>query len=413
MTGGLPRIPLRAPLSASGGAETEDLMQKLQLIRQSVAQLRDENLEFEQVRDQYIIHSQQCQEDHSTLRDIFKRLRIHVDRCARSGLSAGRVGGIESVELAPTVTRHCSTIPQSAIRLRHSFRSASVVCSAQYSPDGAHIAFADGNFVYLIQSRDDEVTHTFELGEPTGHTRVLRWSRNSLLLAATGAANAILLFDVPGRAMLRRFDAHASEVSSVMFNLDDSWMISGDLDGVLIVWDVKTGDPVKRIPHSGESMTIVGMATTPEVPFYAIGFMSGTIGIYNEHFAQPMVSFSAHSEFLMGMAVSPLDETIATVSQDKSAKVWALRGAASCRHILEGHTDVVVTVTFAPAAQIMFTGSKDQSIRIWQYRTGKPLVTIEVHQNTVFGIDHHPGKNQFVSCSGDGVVCVWEYNALT
>jgi WD40 repeat protein len=267
--------------------------------------------------------------------------------------------------------------------------------------------------VYLIQSHSGEVAHTFELGESSGHTRVLRWSRNSLFLAVTGAGNAILLFDVPGRAMLRRFDGHGSEVSSIMFNLDDSWMISGDFDGLLIVWDVATGGTVKQIAHSGESMTIVGMATTPEVPFYAIGFMSGTIGVYNEHFAQPMVSFSAHSEFLMGIAVSPLDETIATVSQDKSAKVWGLRGAASCRHILEGHTDVVVSVAFAPAAQIMFTGSKDHSIRIWQYRTGNPLVTIEIHQNTVFGIDHHPGKNQFVSCSGDDIMCVWEYDTLT
>jgi WD40 repeat protein len=260
---------------------------------------------------------------------------------------------------------------------------------------------------------DGEITDTLELGESSEHTRVLRWSRNSLFLAATGAANSILLFDVPGRAILRRFDGHAAEVSSIMFNLNDNWMISGDFNGLLIIWNVETGDPVKQIAHSGESMTIVGIATTPEVPFYAIGFMSGMIGIYNEDFAQPMVSFSAHSEFLMGIAVSPLDETIATVSQDKSAKVWGLRGAASCRHILEGHTDVVVSVVFAPAAQFVFTGSKDQSIRIWQYRTGNPLVTIDVHQNTVFGIDHHPSRNQFVSCSGDGVVCVWEYDGLT
>jgi WD40 repeat protein len=58
----------------------------------------------------------------------------------------------------------------------------------------------------------------------------------------------------------------------------------------------------------------------------------------------------------------------------------------------------------------MITGSKDQTIRMWQHKTGRPLCTVSVHRNTLFEIDHHPSQRSFVSCGGDGVVCVWDYD---
>jgi WD40 repeat protein len=180
------------------------------------------------------------------------------------------------------------------------------------------------------------------------------------------------------------------------------------------VWDTNTHQVVKKLPHGqgGNDGTIVKIATSPGIPFYAVGFMSGYIGIYNDNFDQPMVSFTAHTQILMGLGVSPYDDTIATVSQDHTVKVWTIRGAASCKHTLYGHGDFVLSIAFSPTAPIMITGSKDQSLRMWHQKTGQSLCTIQAHRNTVFEIDHHPNDKTFVSCSGDGVVCVWDYDEV-
>jgi WD40 repeat protein len=111
----------------------------------------------------------------------------------------------------------------------------------------------------------------------------------------------------------------------------------------------------------------------------------------------------------MGLSVSAKDDTIATVSQDHTAKIWVIRGVASCKHTLKGHTDFVLTVAFSPMAPIVITGGKDQALKMWHEKTGDCLCTVAAHRNTLFEVDHHPTQNSFVSCSGDGVVCLWDY----
>jgi WD40 repeat protein len=296
---------------------------------------------------------------------------------------------------------------------------SNVICSTQFSGCGTKIAFADGNFVYIVQSSDGEVIATISLPggaeQGTAHTRVLKWSPNGRSIALSGGSNEVLLFDVDSRRLLHKYEGHQREVSAIVFNSDGTWLVSAGFDGLIFVWDVRTHANVKRLQHGqgGNDGAIVDIATTPDSEFYAVGFMKGSIGIYNDQFEEPMTSFNAHAQILMGLALSPFDETIATVSQDRAAKVWVLKGVASCKHTLTGHTDVVLTAAFSARAQIMITGSKDQTIKMWQYKAGRLLCTIQAHRNTLFQIDHHPRERCFVSCSGDGVICVWDYDQMT
>jgi WD40 repeat protein len=428
------RVTLRSSLSSADASDpANSILQKIQAIRQGVNQLREDNLEYERVRDQYIIHLQQCQDDHNILRQIFNKLRLKLDLAAQESQPAPeavtshapaaapltrRIPTLETVRLTPVVTSNSDLFPSTSIRLRYAVSTSSVVCTAQFSPNGTRIAFADGNYVYIMQSSDGEVLANIELPgnaeSGTAHTRSLKWSPNNKLVALTGPANDVLLYDADTRRLVHTFEGHQKEVSSIVFSADGTWLISGGFDGLIFVWDVRSHANVKRLQHgkSGNDGTIVEIATTPDVPFYAVGFMNGTIGIYSDRFEEPMMSFSAHSQILMGLSVSPFDETIATVSQDRSVKVWIMRGVASCRHTLEGHTDFVLSVAFSSKAAIMVTGSKDQMLKMWQHKTGKLLCTVQAHRNTLFEIDHHPMERAFVSCSGDGVVCVWDYDEL-
>jgi hypothetical protein len=44
--------------------------------------------------------------------------------------------------------------------------------------------------------------------------------------------------------------------------------------------------------------------------------MNESIRIYNNQFEEPMTNFKAQAQILMGLALSPFDETIITISQD-------------------------------------------------------------------------------------------------
>ena len=179
---------------------------------------------------------------------------------------------------------------------------------------------------------------------------------------------------------------------------------------------------ISRIIHSAVSAepqsaskdgSIISLAESAGGDFVAVGFMNRYVGIYEETFKQVMSSFKAHDEYLLSVVSGPKPGIICTTSHDKTAKLWTLQGAPTCKHTFSGHDDFVLCAAFSPdeAVPLLLTGSKDESIRAWDYRSGEHLFTIVAHQNTIFGIGHHPIQPSFVSCSGDGLVCVWDYRA--
>jgi WD40 repeat protein len=112
----------------------------------------------------------------------------------------------------------------------------------------------------------------------------------------TGPNNDVLLFFVDSGTLLHRYESHQKDVNSIVFRGDSNWVISGGFDGLRHVWDVCTHELVKRVRHSqgGVDGTILKIVTNPEVPFYAVSFLNGTIGIYNAHLEPPMMTFPAH-----------------------------------------------------------------------------------------------------------------------
>ena len=425
------RVTLRQTITGKDPSDPlSTIFQNVDTIRRAVSQLRDNYLDLERVRDQFLIHLQQYREDRDILRRIYGdlKLRLELRTNATSAqpppppppmaqtVTSRRMPTLENINLSPSI-QPSSARYENFVRLRYALNTSSVVCSVQYSPDGSRIAFADGDFGYIISSTDGEIINTITLavsGTGPRHTRALKWSPDGQRIALSGANNEVRLYNVETTECIHVYHGHQEEVTSLVFNEDGSWLVSAGLDGLIFVWDTKTHTQVMRLEHEqeGNDGAIMSLSTSPDTSFYAVGFANGVVGIYGPNFDQPMTRFTAHDHKLMGLSVSPLDETIATGSCDNSVKIWVLRGTAIRKHILQGHSDVVVSLCFARDSELLVTGSRDQTIRLWQYKDGQPICTISAQRNTLFEIDHHPSQRSFVSCSGAGVVCVWDYNEL-
>lgn len=145
-------------------------------------------------------------------------------------------------------------------------------------------------------------------------------------------------------------------------------------------------------------------------------------------------TFKVHQNSMLNVIFSPKNNLIATCSKDKTAKIWRISellnnnvdnniednsnidsqnmihtSPPQLQTTLEDHSDFVTASAFSPIDDIIFTGSKDETIKAWNILNGELLFTLNAHQNTVFAIKHHPSKRIFVSCSGDGLICVWNY----
>ena len=433
---------------------TEKMFKSIQEIRTNVYNLRNENLDLEKSRDQYIIHLQQCQEDKNILNSIMKHLKFKIDMLNVNRPQTSINQDILKSELPKTpetdplpaltsnipiseqqeaplpkpqyqdlnyqIIPESNTSDGSKITLRYALDTSLnqrnqqpqyVITCVQISPNGKYVAFADSTYLYIINFEDGSPYTTISIPSGTQHRCCLKFSPDSSFIAFTNIHHEILLYSVSETPELIKAltDGHKDEISSLLFNKDGSWLISGGYDGILNIWSMETFSIIKQIPHSSlneQNLSIVSMAIHPDDDFIAVGFTNGKVGIYGASFTDPMTSFVAHDKGLINISVSE-NGNICTTSGDETAKIWTLKSIASCKAKLEGHPIIGVF-----GNNIVLTGGKDGNIKIWNQKSGNLLYTIKAHTNTIFEIAHHPTEQSFVSSSGEGIICCWDYKNL-
>ena len=71
------------------------------------------------------------------------------------------------------------------------------------------------------------------------------------------------------------------------------------------------------------------------------------------------------------------------------------------------------SITLHPTKNIVATGSDDHTWRVWAVPSGELLMTGEGHEDWISEVQFHPSGDLLASCSGDGVVKIWNFSKLS
>jgi len=110
-----------------------------------------------------------------------------------------------------------------------------------------------------------------------------------------------------------------------------------------------------------------------------------------------------HQNSILGVAISPDDQLIATASMDKTVKIWQRDGK-----LLQtlNHPTSVTRVAFSPDSQVIVSGTSDGSVKIWGV-DGTLIKTFQAHQIPVWGVAFSPDGKLIASASADKTVKLW------
>jgi WD40 repeat protein len=276
-------------------------------------------------------------------------------------------------------------------------------------------------------------------------------------MIATAERNGLVrIFEAESGNELFEFTAHHSDVGSVMFNPDDTRLLTAANDKTGKIWVFPTEDfsdetwsitePVVKLtqPNGGEVLISDAQAylrwegtdptrtvrleystdlgqTWSEIASDISGYQylwsvpktdsrnclaRVTVGGNNGSVGRPL-ELKGHTSWINSASYSADGSLVATSSDDHSAKIWNAKTGQYLLSLNGSGTDVQWTA-FSPTANIAATASLDGFARIWNLRDSSVIQLLRGHSAGVNSIVFSPDGARVATASEDGTAKIWD-----
>lgn len=203
----------------------------------------------------------------------------------------------------------------------------------------------------------------------------------------------------------RLLHGHTQYVTSVAYSADGTKAASGDQAGILIVWEIVTGEPLLQLEAHQDEIT--GVAFNPDGTLVATSSNDDSIRVWDVEAGKIQFNLLGHEDRVLDVAFSPDGRLIASAGRDDTAILWD--GVTGEQIVaLEGHRDRVQAVAFSPDSTLLATASLDQSVIIWDITTEKILRSLEGHTAGVNTLSFSPDGTLLASGGADNNVILWD-----
>ncbi|WP_445246338.1 protein kinase domain-containing protein, partial [Microcoleus sp. OTE_8_concoct_300] len=192
---------------------------------------------------------------------------------------------------------------------------------------------------------------------------------------------------------------HSGSVTSVAISPDGETLASGSVDKTIRLWDLKTGQEIKTLARHSLPVTCVAFHPQKNSVLFS-GSMDKTVKVLDIETAQIKRTYAQHTEGVTCLAVHPNGQIIASGSDDCSVIVWS-------NYKFAGHSAPVLCVAISPDGQTLVSGSQDKEIKVWNLSNGELLRTLTGHSAAVYSLVISPDGQTLVSGSEDTTIKVW------
>jgi len=246
------------------------------------------------------------------------------------------------------------------------------VWNMAFSPDGKRLATAsqDGT-VGIWDAATGEKVLTLQVFSstifPTGGANSVAFSPDGTRLGSASVDKTAKIWDVATGRELLTLRGHTDGVFSITFSLDNKRISTGCFDGTVKVWDGTTGKELLTIQDAG-----VGVFSPDSTRIATF------TNVWSASTGKQIVSFTGpgHTNIVYNEAYSPDGTRIATVSRDRTAKVW---DAATGQELLTlwGHAAPIYGVAFSRDGTRLATGDENGVVKIWDLGPDRELLSVQ------------------------------------
>jgi len=206
----------------------------------------------------------------------------------------------------------------------------------------------------------------------------------------------------------RSLRAHQGVVSSLAFSANGQTLVTAGSDRAVYVWDVESGQRLKKLEHFYAVSAVAVSATGNLV---ATGG-NATLRIWNLEVDSPPIEYQEFSGTLTALAFHPGGEEVAAANTNRTVGLWNLK--TGVRRDLAAHSEAVQAVAYSPDGLHLVSGGDDGNALLWDVSLPKPRVlrTFRVGAPiTSIAIDKSGGTLAVASNDRDKSVTLWDLNS--
>ena len=190
------------------------------------------------------------------------------------------------------------------------------------------------------------------------------------------------------------------------FSRDGSLLAAGTSDSGVAVWNLNSRERLFDQP-GGSARTVTAIGFTPFGEVLAAGFEDGMVRLWESKTGRRVNEIEASSERIYCVAFSEDGELLASGGADGTPRLWRNWRDANCRgDRLVGHSDVISAIMFPPDRHTMITASHDCTLRVWDLRERRVRLSLR-ERSSIDSADFAAIGLCVASWSRDGTVRLW------
>lgn len=201
------------------------------------------------------------------------------------------------------------------------------------------------------------------IGNPKSIVYDISFSKGGGWLAAT-EEKSVNLFDTQSGKLIRSFqDGHTGQVLSVAVSDDSTKLASGGKDGLLLIWDVQTGEVLEKLAHHQGVITSVKFH--PQRNLLISAGSDNKITVYDYQKRQVLFELAKHTDDVNAIAVSPDGNILASAGADKIIRLWGLNTGKLLTELPEDSA-WIRALSFTQEGNVLLAAGDDRKISRWQ-----------------------------------------------